>query len=47
MTEKNSSPKGRPITNKIGQIPAPPKSIAKAMFKAADKKIKKIKKKPN
>jgi len=46
MTEKPPAPKGRPVTNKMDQIPASPEDIAKAMFKAADKKIKKAKKKP-
>jgi hypothetical protein len=48
MTKETSTPKkGRPVTNKVDQLPAPPKDIAKAIFKSADKKIKKIKKKPN
>lgn len=47
MTGKTIPQKGRPITNKMDQIPALPQDIAKAMFKAADKKIKKIQKKPN
>lgn len=46
MTEKTATPKGRPIKNKMDQIPALPENIARAMFKAADKKIKKIKKQP-
>lgn len=49
MAEKQ--PRGRPIVNKIDQIPAPPEDIAKAIFRAADKKIKKAKpkdkRKPN
>lgn len=50
MTEKNPAPRGRPVTNKIEPIPATPEEIAKAIFKAADKKVKKakkVKKKPN
>lgn len=47
MTEKTTPQKGRPVTNKVDQIPALPEDIAKAMFKAADKKIKKPKPKPN
>lgn len=46
MTDKSDTQKGRPIKNKMDQIPALPEDIAKAMFKAADKKIKKAKKKP-
>jgi hypothetical protein len=48
MSKETSTPKkGRPVTNKVEQIPALPKDIAKAIFKSADKKIKKIRKKPN
>lgn len=51
MTEKTPTPRGRPVTNKIEQIPAPPEDIAKAIFRAADKKAKpakpKGKRKPN
>jgi len=51
MTEKATNPRGRPITNVIEQIPAPPEEIAKAIFRAADQKIKptkpKAKRKPN
>lgn len=47
MAENPTRPRGRPITNKIERIPASPEKIAKAIFKAADKKIKKPKKKPN
>jgi len=46
MTEKEAPQKGRPIKNKMDKISALPEDIAKAMFKAADKKIKKAKKKP-
>ena len=45
MSDKTA--KGRPIINKLDRIAAPPKDIAKAMFRAADKKIKKPLKKPN
>lgn len=49
MSEKQS--KGRPIVNKVDPIPASPDQIAKAIFRAADKKIAKQakpkKKKPN
>ena len=50
MTEKPSGPRGRPIKNTVDPIPAPADKIARAIFKAADKKItppKKSKKKPN
>lgn len=50
MTEKPTPQRGRPITNKIDQIPASPKEIAKAIFAASDKKKiekSKPKKKPN
>lgn len=51
MTEKPTAPRGRPVTNKVEQIPASPEDIAKAIFRAADKKIKaakpKGKRKPN
>ena len=40
MTEKPPVPRGRPITNKIEPIPAPAEDIAKAIFRAADKKLK-------
>lgn len=50
MTEKTAA-RGRPVTNVVEQIPAPPEDIAKALFRAADKKIKpvkgKAKRKPN
>lgn len=46
MTEKNPSPRGRPVTNKIEQIPASANDIAKAMFRAADKKAKAESRKP-
>ena len=50
MAEKTDTPRGRPITNKVDPIPASAKKIAQAIFRAADKKIakpKKRKKKPN
>ena len=43
MTEKSANPRGRPITNKIERIPAPPEDIAKAIFRAADEQIKRAK----
>lgn len=46
MTEKQTTPRGRPITNKVERIPAPAEAIARAIFKAADKNITKPKK-PN
>jgi hypothetical protein len=49
MNEK-TAPRGRPTKNKMERIPASPEHIAQAIFKAADKKIskpKKRKKKPN
>ena len=51
MVEKPNIPRGRPIKNKVDQIPASPEQIAKALFRAADKKIAKPakpkRKKPN
>jgi hypothetical protein len=43
----DKQPRGRPTTNKIDQIPASPEDIAKALFRAADKKVKKPKPQPN
>ena len=45
MTDKPV--RGRPITNVAEPIPASPEHIAKAIFRAADKKFKKPKRKPN
>lgn len=50
MTEKPTAQRGRPITNQVDPIPASAEEIARAMFKAADKKVAKakpVKKKPN
>lgn len=50
MADKQNAPRGRPITNKIDPIPASAERIAKAIFRAADKKLVKVKpkrKKPN
>jgi hypothetical protein len=47
MTDKSANPRGRPITNQVDQIPASPEDIAKALFRAADKKLNPVKKKPN
>ncbi len=47
MSDKLPVQKGRPVTNKIDQIPASPEDIAKAIFRSANKKIKKPKPKPN
>lgn len=51
MTEKPSASRGRPIKNKIDRIPASAEQIARAIFRAADKKTSKRakpkKKKPN
>jgi hypothetical protein len=51
MTEKTANPRGRPTTNRIDPIPASAEDIAKAIFCAADKKLKpakpKGKRKPN
>jgi hypothetical protein len=51
MVEKPNPPRGRPIKNKVDQIPASPEHIARAIFRAADKKTaipaKPKKKKPN
>lgn len=51
MTDKSENPRGRPITNKVDQISATPEEIAKAIFRAADKKAKSAepekKRKPN
>lgn len=47
----DKQPRGRPIVNKIEQIPALPQDIVKAIFRASDKKIKraepKAKREPN
>jgi hypothetical protein len=47
MTDKPANPRGRPITNQVDPLPASPEDIAKALFRAADKKIKPVKKKAN
>ena len=47
MSEKVTIAKGRPTTNVIDPIPASPEEVAKAIFRAADKKIKKPKPKAN
>jgi hypothetical protein len=51
MVEKSNVPRGRPIKNKVDQIPASAEQIARAIFKAADKKTTKPakpkRKKPN
>jgi hypothetical protein len=51
MTDKSNAPRGRPIKNKVDRIPDSPEHIARAIFRAADKKIAKPakpkKKKPN
>lgn len=51
MVEKPNAPRGRPIKNKAERIPASPEHIARAIFRAADKKAAKQtkpkKKKPN
>lgn len=50
MTSKTATPRGRPITNEVEPIPGSPEEIAKAIFRAADKKaakVKRVKKKPN
>lgn len=50
MTEK-PAPRGRPIKNKVERIPASPEHIARAIFRAAEKKKAKVakptKRKPN
>lgn len=43
MTAKPATPRGRPITNEMEPIPASPEEIAKAIFRAADKKAAKEK----
>jgi hypothetical protein len=43
MNQKDSNPRGRPITNKIERIPATAEDIAKAIFRAADEVDKKAK----
>lgn len=45
MDDKRS--RGRPTKNKVEQIPASPKEIAKALFADNDRKVKKPKPKPN
>lgn len=47
MSDEEPAQKGRPVTNKLDRIPASPEDIAKAIFRAADKKVKKPKPKPN
>jgi hypothetical protein len=51
MTDKSNAPRGRPIKNKMERISASPEHIARAIFRAADKKIMKTakpkRKKPN
>jgi len=48
MVGKPNAPRGRPIKNKVDRIPASAEQIARAIFKAADKKPDKPKKKkPN
>jgi hypothetical protein len=47
MSEKTNTARGRPVTNQIDPIPASPEEVAKAIFRAADKKIKRPKPKPN
>ena len=51
MVKKANAPRGRPIKNTVDKIPAPPKQIARAIFRAAEKKTvispKPMKKKPN
>jgi len=39
--------RGRPVSNKMDAIPAAPEAIAKAIFKAADKNLKSVKRKPS
>jgi len=40
MAEQEMRKRGRPVKNEIKPIPAPAEKIAKAIFFAADKKIK-------
>jgi hypothetical protein len=50
MTDKPSAPRGRPTKNKVEPIAASAKQIAKAIFRAAEKKataVKPKKRKPN
>lgn len=51
MAEKSNAPRGRPIKNKVDQIPASAQQIARAIFRAAEKKAAKSdkpkKRKPN
>jgi hypothetical protein len=47
VTQESKAPRGRPITNQVDPISASPEDIAKALFRAADKKLKPVKKKPN
>jgi hypothetical protein len=44
MTEKPSAPKGRPTIKKMEPIQASAEEIAKAIFRAADRKLAKTKK---
>ena len=41
MKKKASRGKGRPVKNEIGPIDATPEEIAKAIFAAADSRLKK------
>jgi hypothetical protein len=43
----DKQPRGRPIANKVEQIPATAEDIAKAIFRAADKETKPAKRKPS
>ena len=50
MVEKPNALRGRPIKNKVDQIPASAEQIARAIFRAAEKKAKTAKpkkRKPN
>jgi hypothetical protein len=51
MVEKPNAPRGRPIKNKVDQIPASAEQIARAIFRAAEQKKAKAakpkKRKPN
>ena len=47
MTEKPTAQRGRPVTNVVDPLPGLPEEIAKAIFRAADKKIKPAKPKAN
>ena len=43
MVEKPEPRRGRPITNRVEKISASAEEVARALFRAADKKVPKVK----